>query len=62
ELNKVLSCIARILRLEEEYCCSTEEALTQILIILENTDTKDIPARLINIEIKPKTPKKLSKI
>jgi hypothetical protein len=36
ELDKVLSCIADILRQEEEECCPTEPALRQLLVLLES--------------------------
>jgi hypothetical protein len=34
--NRVLSCIAEILRLEEENCCATDAALRGLLILLES--------------------------
>ncbi|MCX5697065.1 MAG: hypothetical protein NTU54_03710, partial [Candidatus Omnitrophica bacterium] len=36
QVNKILSCIADILRLEEERCCNTDAALRQILVLLES--------------------------
>jgi hypothetical protein len=36
DLQKVVLCIADILRLQEEYCCSTEPILKDILVVLES--------------------------
>jgi hypothetical protein len=36
DMQKVVSCIADILRLEEERCCSTEQVLKDILVVLES--------------------------
>jgi hypothetical protein len=36
EVNKVLSCIADILRLEEENCRATDSALRKLLVLLES--------------------------
>jgi predicted nucleic acid-binding Zn-ribbon protein len=37
DVDKVLSCISGILRLEEERCCTTETELKDILIVLESS-------------------------
>gem|GEM_PF-4501423 len=39
DLEKVLLCIASILRKEEEECCSTDPILKDILVVLESTST-----------------------
>jgi len=55
EIDKVLSCIADILRLEEERCLPTEAALKDILVLLESDKpAKDIPLALSNIMVLPK--------
>ena len=36
DIDKVISCISDILRLEEERCCATESQLRDILVVLES--------------------------
>lgn len=36
DMEKIVSCIADVLRLEEERCCSTEATLKDILVVLES--------------------------
>ncbi len=36
EMDKVISCISDVLRLEEEQCCATDQVLKDILIVLES--------------------------
>jgi len=57
EIDKVLSCIAEILRLEEEQLVNTEPALKEILILLESDKAKDeLQLALSKIEILSKEP------
>ena len=57
EIDKVLSCIADILRLEEERCQPTEAALKELLVLLEShKPPKDMRVDLINIACLPKDP------
>jgi hypothetical protein len=48
DMDKVLSCIADILRLEEEQLRPTEEALRQILVLLES----DKPAQEMHNQLR----------
>jgi hypothetical protein len=58
-INKVLSCIADILRLEEERVSSTEPALREVLVLLESDKPADeLRVALSRIEVKPKEPKR----
>jgi hypothetical protein len=54
-IDKVLSCIADILRQEEEVCCSTEPALRQLLALLESGDP--LGPGLEKVQPLPKEPK-----
>lgn len=57
EIDKVLACIADILRLEEERCQITEAGLKELLVLLESDKpVKDMQRALINITILPKEP------
>ncbi|MFA6349824.1 MAG: hypothetical protein WCY12_02720 [Candidatus Omnitrophota bacterium] len=58
DIDKVLSCIADILRQEEETCCETEESLRQMLVLLESDQpyTK-LPGLINSITVTPKEPK-----
>ena len=55
EIDKVLSCIADILRQEEQECCSTEPALRQLLALLESGDP--LGPGLERVQPLPKEPK-----
>jgi len=56
-IDKALSCVAEILRTEEERCAPTELALKQLLVLLESDKpVKDFRAALVNIEVAPKEP------
>jgi hypothetical protein len=57
EIDKVLSCIADILRQEEEVCCPTEPALRQLLVLLESGDP--LGPGLERVQPLPKEPKAL---
>ena len=39
DLKKVLTCIAQILRAEEETCCQTDPVLKDMLVVLEVSRT-----------------------
>jgi len=41
DIKKVVSCIANILRLEEERCCSSDVMLKDMLIVLESTSSPE---------------------
>jgi glycosyltransferase involved in cell wall biosynthesis len=54
EIDKVLSCIADILRLEEDNCQPTEAALKEMLVLIESDKPpKAMQAALINITALP---------
>jgi len=54
EIDKVLSCIADILRLEEDSCQPTEAALKEMLVLIESDKPpKAMQAALINIVSSP---------
>ena len=55
EIDKVLSCIADILRQEEQESCSTEPALRQLLALLESGDP--LGPGLEKVQPLPKEPK-----
>jgi hypothetical protein len=55
EIDKVLSCIADILRQEEQECYSTEPALRQLLALLESGDP--LGPGLEKVQPLPKEPK-----
>jgi hypothetical protein len=56
-IEKVLSCIADILRLEEERCCSTEQSLKEFLVLLESDKSgNELRAALSKIDVLPKEP------
>ncbi len=58
EIAKVLSCVASIMRMEEERCISTEAALTDLLMILESDrSASKIHASLAAINVLPQEPK-----
>jgi hypothetical protein len=57
ELDKVLSCIADILRMEEERCCDTETSLRQMLILLEqDKPAQELQLALAQIQVGEKEP------
>ena len=57
EVDKVLSCLADILRLEEEKILPTEPSLKELLILLESDNTaKDLQLALSRITISAKEP------
>ncbi len=57
EIDKVLACVADILRLEEERSQATDNALKEILILLDSDrPIKDRQRALINITILPQEP------
>ena len=37
EIDKVISCVSDILRIEEERCCETDATLKDILVVLESS-------------------------
>jgi archaellum component FlaC len=58
ETDKVISCIADILRLEEERCLPTDAALKEILVLLESDrQASEIQLALTKIDVSPKIPK-----
>jgi len=60
EIDKVLSCIADILRIEEDRVVATEPALREFLVLLESDKTADqFRVALAEIDIAPKEPKKV---
>jgi len=57
QIDKVLACIAGILRQEEEKVCSTEAALREILVLLESgKPVNELRLALINIQVLAKEP------
>jgi len=57
QINKVLACIADILRLEEENCCNTDPGLKDILMLLEsNKPAFELHSALSNIRVLSKEP------
>jgi hypothetical protein len=57
EIDKVLACIADILRLEEERCEATDSALKEMLVLLESDKpASQMPAALSSIAVLPKEP------
>ncbi|MBI5144836.1 MAG: hypothetical protein HZA27_01465 [Candidatus Omnitrophica bacterium] len=60
QIDKVLSCIADMLRLEEEQVIPTDKALRDLLVLLESDKpAKEIPFAVSNITVLPKEPKAL---
>ncbi len=58
EIDNVLSCVADILRLEEERVASTDSALKEVLVLLESDKPVDqMHLALAQITIEPKEPK-----
>jgi hypothetical protein len=58
DIDKVLSCIADILRQEEEACCETEDSLRQMLVLLESDQPyAKLPGLINSIIVAPKEPK-----
>jgi len=58
EIDKVLSCIANILRLEEDNCCATEASFREILSLLESDKSaEELSLALANITPQPQDPK-----
>ncbi len=58
EIDKVLSCIADILRLEEERVASTDSALKEVLVLLElDKPVEQMQLALAQITVEPKEPK-----
>lgn len=58
DIDKVLSCIADILRQEEEACCETEDSLRQMLVLLESDQPyAKLPGLINSIIVTPKEPK-----
>ena len=54
QVDKVLSCIADILRMEEDSCCLTDSALRELLILLESgKPVQEIKVALARIEVSP---------
>jgi len=57
ELDKALSCIADILRIEEDRCEGTEASLRQMLVLLESDKTaQELRLALVNIQVEEKEP------
>ena len=57
EIDKLLSCIADILRLEEERCADTEGALREILALLEqDKPVQELQLALAGIKVEAKEP------
>ncbi|MBI4972744.1 MAG: endolytic transglycosylase MltG, partial [Candidatus Omnitrophica bacterium] len=60
QIDKVLSCIADILRLEEEQVIPTDKALRDLLVLLESDKpAQEIPFAVSNITVLPKEPRVL---
>jgi|GEM_PF-4226752 len=58
DIDKILSCIADILRQEEEACCETEDSLRQMLVLLESDQPyAKLPGLINSIIVTPKEPK-----
>ncbi|MBU0504320.1 MAG: GNAT family N-acetyltransferase [Candidatus Omnitrophota bacterium] len=58
EIDKVISCIADILRLEEERIASTDSGLKEVLVLLESDKSAEqVQLALSQITIEPKEPK-----
>jgi hypothetical protein len=56
-IEKALSCIAGILRIEEDRCCGTDSALKQVLVLLEsNKPQKELKLALAGIVVSEKEP------
>lgn len=57
QVDKVLACIADILRQEEEKACGTESSLKEILVLLESgKPVNELRLALINIQVLAKEP------
>ena len=46
DVDKVLSCISEVLRMDEERCCASDEVLKDVLIVLEASRS---PAELADV-------------
>jgi hypothetical protein len=58
DMEKVLSCVADIFRLEEEKCSSTDSALREMLVLLESDKSaQEIKLALAKLQVSPKEPK-----
>ena len=58
EIDKVLGCVAQILRLEEERVEETDGPIQELLVLLEsNKSGQELSSALVNISISPKEPK-----
>ncbi|MFH0935889.1 MAG: hypothetical protein V1828_03420 [Candidatus Omnitrophota bacterium] len=61
DIDKVLACIAGILRLEEERVSSTEPALKEVLVLLESDkSTRELQVALSKIVVPAKDPAELN--
>ncbi|MDD4953811.1 MAG: hypothetical protein PHG40_02760, partial [Candidatus Omnitrophica bacterium] len=56
EIGRVISCIAEILRMEEERSCATEAALKEILTLLEKGPYPELSVVLSRINVMPGEP------
>jgi hypothetical protein len=60
--DRALSCVADILKMEEERCLPTEEALKQLLVILDSDrPADDLKLALAKIKVLPKLPETTGK-
>jgi len=56
-VQRALSCIADILRLEEDHCSATDAALKEMLVLLEsNRSAQELRMALIDIQVLQKEP------
>jgi len=56
EIDKVLGCIADIMRMEEERCTGSDESLKEILVMLEQKPSAEFAAALQKIDVLPGEP------
>lgn len=60
EIDRVLACVAQILRLEEERIVETDSSVQQLLVLLEsNKSAQELKYDLIEISVSPKEPKSI---
>ncbi len=60
EIDRVLACVAQILRLEEERVVETDSSVQQLLVLLEsNKSAQELKYDLIEISVSPKEPKSI---
>ncbi|MBM3243694.1 MAG: hypothetical protein FJZ12_02510 [Candidatus Omnitrophica bacterium] len=63
EADRVIACIADILREEELRCCKTENALKNILVLLESgNNVQELRSGLTNIKVSQKEPALINRI